>query len=612
MSGFRTVHFHARLCSSVLFALLASSVSAQQPQVLLGDTSVESSTDSNPAGTAEAFPVRAAATGQVSSLSVYLDRSNSATSISVGMYADSNGHPGALLTRGATSNALSGGWNQIIISPLPVTSGTTYWLALVGENGVVRFRDRNGRCRSEVDSQTNLSSLPATWSTGSVWRTCMVSMFESGSAAPGSSTPAPSTGLLVSPHTISLLPGHQQQFTAAVNGSNSFAVTWSASGGTVTKTGLYTAPTTAGTYTVTARSGGSRRTSASASASAVVTVASSTSNPPPPAVATAISISPTSSSLKAGATQQFTAAVSGTTNTAVTWSATSGTISSNGLYTAPASSGSYTVTAVSKADSSKHASAVVVVSATQTVAIAISPAKTSVQGGAQLQLTATVSGTSNTAVTWSATSGTISSNGLYTAPAPPGSYTVTAISNADASKQASAVVVVSAPQTVAITISAPKTSVQTGAQLQLTATVSGTSNTAVTWAVTKGSGVIAQSGLYTAPKSAESDVITATSQGDTTKSASVSIAVSAPPPAMSHSVSLQWDASTSTISYYKVYRGTMSGGPYNVVATNITATTYTDSTVQSGTTYYYVTTALNSAGVESVVSNQLPAVIPAP
>ena len=90
----------------------------------------------------------------------------------------------------------------------------------------------------------------------------------------------------------------------------------------------------------------------------------------------------------------------------------------------------------------------------------------------------------------------------------------------------------------------------------------------------------------------------------------MSVAVTAP--VMTHSVSLQWDASTSKVAYYKVYRGTVSGGPYNLLATNITATSCTDSTVQSGTTYYYVATALSATGVESVVSNQLPAAIPSP
>ena len=169
-------------------------------------------------------------------------------------------------------------------------------------------------------------------------------------------------------------------------------------------------------------------------------------------------------------------------------------------------------------------------------AVSISPTTSNLKVGATQQFSAVVTGTTNTAVTWSASSGTITSSGLYTAPATAGSYTITAVSKADTSKHASATVVVSAAtQTVAISISPAKTSVLASSQLQLAATVSGTSNTAVTWAVTKGTGVITQSGLYTAPKSAESDVITATSQADNTKSASVSVAVTV---AVSYSFSL--------------------------------------------------------------------------
>jgi fibronectin type 3 domain-containing protein len=40
------------------------------------------------------------------------------------------------------------------------------------------------------------------------------------------------------------------------------------------------------------------------------------------------------------------------------------------------------------------------------------------------------------------------------------------------------------------------------------------------------------------------------------------------------------------------------------------ATNYTDSTVQSGTTYYYVATAVDAAGSESMYSNQVQAVVP--
>ena len=80
-----------------------------------------------------------------------------------------------------------------------------------------------------------------------------------------------------------------------------------------------------------------------------------------------------------------------------------------------------------------------------------------------------------------------------------------------------------------------------------------------------------------------------------------------------HSVSISWDPSASTnAAFYNVYRGTVSGGPYNLLVTNITANTYTDSTVQSGATYYYVTTTVSTAGLESGFSNQFKCTVPTP
>ena len=95
---------------------------------------------------------------------------------------------------------------------------------------------------------------------------------------------------------------------------------------------------------------------------------SSPSNPPPQSGPVSISLSPTSATVPAGSTQQFAATVSNTTNTSVTWqvegvtggSATTGTISSTGVYTAPLSPpsvGQVSVTAISGADSTKSASA---------------------------------------------------------------------------------------------------------------------------------------------------------------------------------------------------------------------------------------------------------------
>jgi hypothetical protein len=523
--AFPKVRLHIALCFCVVLVLLATSAFGQQPQVLLGDTKVESSLDNNPSGTAEAFPVQALATGHVNSLSVYLDSSSTASTVWVGVYTNSNGHPQALLSNGVISNPLAGQWNSVALSPAQVTGGATYWLALLGVNGVVQFRDRNGMCRSEVDSQTSLTSLPATWATGSRWPTCIVSMFETGIGTTGS-VPR-SAGISVSPQAIALRAGQQQQFAAVVSGLSSTAVTWRATGGTISSTGLYTAPASAGTYSVTARSATSRRRSNSAvvtSDPAVVTV--TLPNPPPVTSTVQISVSPTAASLQTGAQQQFSALVSGTSNTAVTWSASSGTIAANGLYTAPGNAGT---------------------------------------------------------------------------------YTITAISNSNATKSASALAVVSAPPPVVITISPSSSSVAESNQLQFTAAVSGLSNTAVTWAVTRGSGTITQSGLYTAPRAPEGDIITATSQGDTTKSASASITVLPP-----HSVALSWSASPSAVAFYKVYRGTVRGGPYSVLTSNVKATTYTDSTVQSGGIYYYVTSAVDTAGTESIFSNELQSVIPSP
>jgi len=78
-----------------------------------------------------------------------------------------------------------------------------------------------------------------------------------------------------------------------------------------------------------------------------------------------------------------------------------------------------------------------------------------------------------------------------------------------------------------------------------------------------------------------------------------------------YSVALTWDASTSTVTGYNVYRSTVSGSSYAKINSSLVAAlNYTDSTVQNGTTYYYVTTAVDSSGNESVYSNEASAVVP--
>ena len=64
----------------------------------------------------------------------------------------------------------------------------------------------------------------------------------------------------------------------------------------------------------------------------------------------------------------------------------------------------------------------------------------------------------------------------------------------------------------------------------------------------------------------------------------------------STSVFLTWTAASDNVTY-TVRRGTAAGGPYTNIATGLTAATYTDNAVSAGTTYYYVVSSTNAAGV---------------
>jgi len=163
-----------------------------------------------------------------------------------------------------------------------------------------------------------------------------------------------------------------------------------------------------------------------------------------------VMVSPASASVPAGQTAQFTATVNNTSNPAVTWrvngvaggNSTVGTISTSGLYTAPAtvpSPAPVTVTAVSQADTSRSGSAAVTITPAQPVSV--SPSSVTVPAGMTRQFTAAQGGMPLTQVTWqvdgvaggNATFGTISASGLYTAPLTPppgGTATISAVSQA--------------------------------------------------------------------------------------------------------------------------------------------------------------------------------------
>jgi fibronectin type 3 domain-containing protein len=78
-----------------------------------------------------------------------------------------------------------------------------------------------------------------------------------------------------------------------------------------------------------------------------------------------------------------------------------------------------------------------------------------------------------------------------------------------------------------------------------------------------------------------------------------------------HNVQLSWTDSGSGLSGFNVYRSTSSGSGYILLNGALVSTdAFTDSTAQSGTTYFYVTTAVDSTGTESSYSNEAQAIIP--
>jgi hypothetical protein len=305
----------------------------------------------------------------------------------------------------------------------------------------------------------------------------------------------------ISPADPTVNAGAQQQFSTTVSGSSSDStVTWSAVSGSITSGGLYTAPAavpTSGTDSVTVKS----NADPSKSASTTVTITS----------VSVSAVTPATPMVDLSAMQQFSATVSGSTDTAVLWSISpasgAGTITTGGLYTAPndmPASTSVTVKATSHANANVSSSTTATIASNESVG-AVSPAKPTVNAGAQQQFSTTVSGSSSdSTVTWSAVSGSITSGGLYTAPtAVPagGTDSVTAKSNADPSKSASTTVTI-APIVVSVSaVSPPAPTVDLSATQQFSATVTGSTDTAVVWSINpaSGAGTISASGLYTAP-----------------------------------------------------------------------------------------------------------------
>ncbi|HEY1576140.1 MAG TPA: hypothetical protein VGF82_03600 [Terracidiphilus sp.] len=427
---------------------------------------------------------------------------------------------------------------------------------------------------------------------------------------------------LTGPGTVML--GGNSQYAATVTGSSNATVTWSVNGvsggnsavGSISKSGLYTAPMAApqsSKIMITATS------VASPSVSQSLPVALAT---PPPNTSPTVTLTLNgAASVALGTTSQYMATVTGTSNTAVTWSvdgvaggnATAGTISADGLYTAPATappSSTITITATSMVDPSVSQSLAITLTAPSGnqggpgVTLALSGA-TTVPLGTSSQYAATVTGTTDSGVAWSVngvaggdtTVGVITTKGLYTAPSsePRSSkVTITATSLADASVSQSLAVTLTAPVTpkdgsgVTVTLSGA-TTVTLGASSQYTAIVTGSTNSSVTWSVDgiaggdASVGSITTKGRYTAPKNAPNSskvTITATSVADTSVSQSLIVTLAAPPKPPSggngggSTVSLSLSgATTVTLGTTSQYSATVTGSTNTGVTWSVNGVT---------------------------------------
>jgi hypothetical protein len=243
------------------------------------------------------------------------------------------------------------------------------------------------------------------------------------------SLPDEAKALFVSPRLITLEGSQGVRFTAyesLIPGTAEVtAIEWTASGGNVGPDGSYTVGGEGEFKVIGKKKGWSNRPPADTAT--VIVVA------PQPTVI-GVAVEPDSQSAPAGTMVQFSALgwMSDSSQVAigVTWTATGGVIDAGGMYKAGSSTGTYRVVATHV--STGHAdTALVKVTAAVPQSIRITPQSVSLGTGMRQQfaVTATMSDGSTATpagVAYSATGGTITSAGLYTAPSSGGTYTVTA------------------------------------------------------------------------------------------------------------------------------------------------------------------------------------------
>jgi len=355
---------------------------------------------------------------------------------------------------------------------------------------------------------------------------------------------------------------------------------------------------------------------------------------------TTISAQPAGKTVSVGQTATFSVTATGSGTVSYQWKKNGTAINgaTSATYTTPAAAASdngstFTVTVTSAGGSVTSNNAILTVNIPPSMTT--QPTSSTVIAGQTATFTAAAAGTAPLTYQWKMNGTAISgaTSASYTTPATTTGnsseqFTVTVTNAAGNITSASATLTVNAATFIlnASTSALSFSSVNIGSNkiLPVVFTNAGNSNVTISNVTVSGAGYAAsgvQSGQIINPGKTATLNVTFAPSGAGAVPGTVNVTSNASPAsitlsgtgvqATSHSVSLSWTASTSTVAGYNAYRSAVSGGPYAKLNGSTDASiSYSDSTVQSGQTYFYVVTSIDSTGVESVNSTEVSAIIP--
>ncbi len=437
------------------------------------------------------------------------------------------------------------------------------------------------------------------------------------------------------PASQTVSAGATATFSVNATGTGTLTYQWKKGGAAIggATAASYTTPATASSdsgaqFTVTVTNNFGNATS---------NAATLTVNVPP-----TISAQPASKTVAVGQTATFSVTATGTGALTYQWkkngAAISGATSSS--YTTPAAVASdngavFTVTVTSPSGGATSSSATLTVNAPPT--ITAQPASKTVLAGQTATFTVTATGAAPLTYQWNNGGAAISgaTSASYTTPATTtansGSQFTVTVSNASGSVTSNAATLTVTSGTVLLnvgqtTLNFSSVNIGSTSLLPVSFTNAGNSNVTISNVMISGAGYSA-SGIQTGQIMTPGQIATlnvsftpatagllpgsVTVTSNATNSPATITLSGTGVQAVSHSVTLTWTASASTVTGYNVYKSSVSGGPYSKVNSSlVTTTTYVDTAVSAGQIYYYVVTSVDSSGVESAYSAEVSATVP--